>query len=120
MATAPPPMPPEVSAQQDPNQARAIFAANGVGQPQPGMAQLQALQAKIPEFESWLKQVITMAQQVQPGLIAHLSPIAVAIKAFRDGLEETAQRSGLAQGSPVMPGPPAQNPAAGPQNQGVV
>lgn len=114
MAAAPPPIPQEVLAQANPEQARSVFMAEGVGQPQPGMEAVQGLQAKLKELEKWLTDVLPMVEQVHPPLKAVLAPIAKAGQECSSQLEDFAKRSGMAQGSPVVspPGAPP-NPAAG-------
>lgn len=116
MATAPPPLPPDVQQQQSPQQAQSVFADNGVGQPQPGMQGVQMIMQKIQEQESWLQDMMGLIKQTHPPLLAHLAPMAQALVELRNAVQEMAKRSGMAQGSPMMPGPPPNNPAAGPPN----
>lgn len=91
--------------------------ANGVGQPQPGMQIVQQIQAKIQEMEAWLQDTMGLVKQIAPPLVATLAPIAEATKQLRDGLMQTAKRSGMAYGSPMMgqgPQPGGGNPGAAP------
>jgi uncharacterized protein involved in exopolysaccharide biosynthesis len=109
-------MPPDIAAQQAPEGARSAFTANGVGQPQPGMQAVQMVMQKIQEQEAWLQDTMTLLKQIHQPLVATLAPIAEATKQMRDGLMKVAQRSGMAQGSPVMQSPQqgAGNPGAPP------
>lgn len=117
MAAPPAPLPPELTGQAAPEGAQSAFMANGIGQPQPGMQIVQQIQSKIQEQEAWLQDVMGMLKQIAPPLVATLAPIAEATKQLRDGLMQTAKRSGMAYGSPMMgqgPQPGASNPGAAP------
>jgi uncharacterized protein involved in exopolysaccharide biosynthesis len=117
VAAPPAPLPPELMAQADPQQAQSAFMANGVGQPQPGMQAVQQVMQKIQEQETWLQDVMGLLKQIHPPLVATLAPIAEATKQMRDGLNQVAKRSGMAYGSPMMgqgPQPGAGNPGAAP------
>jgi len=116
MAGFAPPMPPEVAAQENPQQAQSVFMSQGLMQPQPGMQAVQMVNAKLQELDVWLQDVLGILRQLHPPLVAHLAPIAQAGKTLKQSLGELAQRSGMAQGSPVMPNAPQTNPAAGPPN----
>lgn len=111
-------MPPDITAQQDQQGVQSAFMANGIGQPQPGMQAVQQVMQKIQEQEAWLQDTMTLLRQIHPPLVATLAPIAEATKQMRDGLMKVAQRSGMAQGSPVMQTPPqgGGNPGAAPPN----
>ena len=112
--TQPLPLPPEVAAQQDPGFQQSVFMQQGVGQPQPGMEAVQQVVGKIQELNQWLEDTMGLLRQIQPGLTAMLAPIATAGRELATALEKTAERSGMAQGSPVMPQVQQTNPAAGP------
>ena len=115
MAAPPAPLPPQVMEQQNPQQQQSVFMQQGLS-PQPGMQAIQQASWKLQELERWLEETIGILRQVAPGLIPHLAPMAQAGKELRGGLMEIAQRSGMAQGSPVMPQVQQTNPAAGPPN----
>lgn len=114
MATAAPPLPPDVQDQSTPEGAQSAFSAQGVGQPQPGMQDIQAAQKKLSELEKWLKEMLQIINGIFPPLKTHLETIAQAGINLREGMQDLAQRSGVAQGSPVMPQQPPGDPAAGP------
>lgn len=116
MAAPPAPLPPDVTAQQSPEGAQSAFMAQGVGQPQPGMEMIQQALQKTQELETWFNDMVGMLRQIHPPLVATLAPMAKAVQELRQQLTETAQRSGMAQGSPVMPVQPQGNPGAGPPN----
>ena len=116
MATAAPPLPPEVEQQQDPAQAQSVFAQQGLPQAQPGMENVKALAAKLQELQTWVESTRDLAKSVDPNLQAFLVPILNGGMQLKQALEKMAQRSGMATGSPVMPQQPPMNPAAGPPN----
>jgi len=117
MATPPAPLPPEVAAQQSPEGAQSAFAANGIGQPQPGMEAVGMIQQKIQQIAGQLDDLVGLLNQVHPPLKAYLAPVAKGLMELRAQTQQLAQRSGMAQGSPVMPQPVEPNPAAGPPQQ---
>jgi hypothetical protein len=80
---------------------------------------VQQIQGKLTELDAWLQDTMGMLRQIAPPLVATLAPIAEAGKQLRDGLMQTAKRSGMAYGSPMMgqgPQPGAGNPGAAPPN----
>lgn len=118
MAAPPAPLPPQIEQQQDPQGAQSAFMAQGVGQPQPGMQAVQQVVAKIKEVAIGLDDLRTQLQQIHPPLVATMEPIKQALTQLLQGLNQVAQRSGMAQGSPVISSPPqgAGNPGANPPN----
>lgn len=122
MASLAPPMPQEVAGQASPEAAQSVFAQQGLDQgnnPQ-GMEALQKLLQHVQGLDQWAQQAKMMLDQYDPSLATLLQPIAQAGLDLAKALQEKAQRSGMARGSPVVPptGPP--NPAAGPpQPQGM-
>lgn len=119
MATPAPPLPPDVQAQmQSPEIAQSVFAQQGLDQQQgkPGPEMLQQVLMKVQELDRWATDVKMMLDQYDPALAVFLQPIAQAGLDLGKALQERAQRSGMARGSPVMPPQPPQNPTAGPPN----
>lgn len=92
--------------------------AQGVGQPQPGMQAVQAVMQQVQKQAQWLEETEGMLRSFAPQLIPKLAPMAEAIKQLKDSVAQFAQRSGMAQGSPVIGGAPqgAGNPGAAPPN----
>lgn len=118
MASAPPPIPPEVLAQANPEQARSVFMAEGVGQPQPGMEAVKEIQGQLGKLEKWLQETLPVVEKFHPPLRAILTPIAKAGQELAEQVQEFASKSGMAQGSPVVqPQQAPPNPAAGPPRQ---
>lgn len=73
---------------------------------------------KIQQQEQWLQETVDLLRSFAPQLIPKLAPMAEAVKQLRDSVAQFAQRSGMAQGSPVIGGAPqgAGNPGAAPPN----
>jgi hypothetical protein len=111
-----PPLPPDIQAQANPEQAQSVFNAQGVGQPQPGMQIVQQISQHMQKLDAWVGEAKNMLQSYDPSLLPLLEQIGKPAMEIVKAVEEKAKRSGMAQGSPVVPpqGPP--NPAAGPPN----
>lgn len=92
--------------------------SQGVGQPQPGMQMVQKIVAKTQEVAQGVDDLKQMLQQLHPPSVATLNPIEIALRQMLQQVNQIAQRSGMAQGSPVMNSPPqgAGNPGANPPN----
>ena len=117
MATTPPPMPPDVAQQANPEVAQSIFSQQGVGpQQNPSTEAAGQLKVKLQELEKWAGEMKRMLDTYDPSLSALLQPIAQAGVDLGKTLQEKQQRSGAATGSPVVPPQPPGNPAAGPPN----
>ena len=100
-----PPLPPDVQAQADPQQAQSVFAAQGLGQPQQGMQVVQQIAAQMQKLDAWVGETKNLLQSFDPSLMPLLEQIG-----------KPAKRSGMAQGAPQVPPQPPNNPAAGPPN----
>jgi len=106
-----------VTDQQQPEAAQSAFTAQGIGQPQPGMEAVQGALGTIQQMEGQLDQLNKLVQSLQPALRPKVAAAAQALLSLRDNLQQLAQRSGMAQGSPVIgQQQPQGNPAAGPPN----
>ena len=114
MATPPAPLPPAVTQQESPGGQQSAFLANGIGQPQEGMQPIQDALASIKKISQELDDLNSTIMQVHPPLRFYLGPVAKGLMELRTKLAEFAQRSGMAQGSPVMPQPPETNPTGAP------
>ena len=75
---------------------------------------LQQIMQKVQELDQWAQQMKTMLDQYDPSLSVLMQPIAQAGLDLGKAVQEKAQRSGMARGSPVVPPNAAPNPAAGP------
>lgn len=98
--TAVPPLPPEISAQQQ-QAAAPIFAqmgAAGPALPDPVLV----LEGKIGELEQWASETAPLLTQINPGLATLLVPIAQAGKALQTEIQILKQRAGAA--SPAVSG----------------
>jgi hypothetical protein len=107
-------MTPDVAEQESPEGAQSAFMAQGVGQPQPAMEQIQQLLQSLAKFEPFFDSTVQQTKAIDPQLVPMLQPIAQALLKLRTEIQKRAQRSGAAQGSPVMPQMPQGNPGAGP------
>src|SRR5574337_1312671 len=107
MAAAP--LPPQLAAQQSPEGAQSAFAQQGLPKPQPGMQAVQMAMQKVQELDKWAGDMAGILQQLDPSKMPLLAPIANAGKDLIRMLQEMAQRSGMAQGSPVTAGQPPMN-----------
>jgi len=123
MAAPPAPLPPAVSAQSTPEGAQSAFASQGIGQAQPGMEAVQGTVRQIGEILGLIQQIETKLDdvymstiQIQSGLKGKAGIAAAALKDLQGSLVQLARQSGMAFGSPVMPGQQPSNPAAGPPN----
>ena len=124
MATAAPPLPPEIQDQQSPEAAQSVFAQQGIGAQAPppaapggaGAQPAQMLAQQIQKLEEWLRDTMGIVKSINPALQAFLAPIANAGAEMQKAAQDMAKRSGAEKGSPVVPPPPPQNPAAGPPN----
>lgn len=114
MATAAPPLPPEVEQQQDPKQAQSVFAQQGLPQAQPGMENVKALAAKLQGLEKQIMEIRDLGDQVNPDFKAFLVPVLNGLVTYQKALQKMTQESGMAMGSPVAPQQPPMNPASGP------
>ena len=113
---AQPPLPPDIQAQGNPEQAQSVFQAQGVGQPQQGMQVVQQIGQQMQKLDAWVGETKNLLQSFDPSLMPLLEQIGKPAMEIVKAVEEKSKRSGMAQGSPVVPpqGPP--NPAAGPPN----
>ena len=113
---AQPPLPPDIQAQGEPEQAQSVFNAQGVGQPQQGMQVVQQISAQMQKLDAWVGETKNLLQSFAPSLMPLLEQIGKPAMEIVKAVQQKAQRSGMAQGSPVVPpqGPP--NPAAPPPN----
>ena len=111
-----PPLPPDVQAQAQPEQAQSVFNSQGVGQPQQGMQVVQQIGQQMQKLDAWVGETKNLLQSFDPSLMPLLEQIGKPAMEIVKAVQEKAKRSGMAQGSPVVPpqGPP--NPAAGPPN----
>ena len=117
LATAVPPLPPELL-QQQAQQQSAMPAFMAMGRPGMGTPDPVALlEQKIAELESWAGQTAPLLSQVNPGLAALLVPIAQAGKALQTEIagmrERMAGPSPMVQGS-IPPNVPGNIPGARP------
>jgi hypothetical protein len=113
-ATAVPPMPPELQAQQQQMQSAApMFAQMGSQIPDP----VAVLEAQVAKLEQWAAETAPLANQINPALTTLLVPIAQAGKALQSEIENLKQRtsgqSPQVQGS-VPPNVPGNIPGARP------
>jgi hypothetical protein len=115
-APAQPPLPPDIQAQGNPEQAQSVFNQQGVGQPQQGMQVVQQIGAQMQKLDAWVGETKNLIQSFDPSLLPLLEQIGKPAMEIVKAVEQKSKRSGMAQGSPVVPpqGPP--NPAAGPPN----
>ena len=115
-ATAIPPMPPQIAAQQQPNAApmfQAMGAMGGGGLPDP----ISVLETQMAKLESWAAETAPLLTQVNPALATLLVPVAQAGKAMQSEIANLKQRmsgpSPQVQGS-VPPNVPGNIPGARP------
>ena len=111
-----PPLPPDIQAQGSPEQAQSVFAAQGVGQPQQGMEVVQQISAQMQKLDAWVGETKNLLQSFDPSLMPLLEQIGKPAMEIVKQVQQKAQRSGMAQGSPVVPPQPPPSPAAGPPN----
>jgi hypothetical protein len=111
-----PPLPPDVQAQQSPEQAQSVFADQGLGQPQPGMDTAKQVMAQLQKLDSWVGETKNLLQAYDPSLLPMLEQIGKPAMAIAEAIQKKAKASGQAQGAPVVPGQPPPSPAAGPPN----
>jgi len=111
-----PPLPPDVQAQADPQQAQSVFAAQGLGQPQQGMQVVQQIMGQLQKLDAWVGETKNLIQSFDPSLLPLLEQMGKPAMDLVKAVQEKAKRSGMAQGSPQVPPQPPSNPAAGPPN----
>ena len=111
-----PPLPPDVQAQADPQQAQSVFAAQGLGQPQQGMQVVQQIAAQMQKLDAWVGETKNLLQSFDPSLMPLLEQIGKPAMEIVKAVEEKSKRSGMAQGAPQVPPQPPNYPAAGPPN----
>lgn len=97
-ATAAPPLPPEIQAQQGQPSAAAMFQGIGAGIQNP----LDLLKAQVAKLEQWAAETQPLVQNVNPAFSAYLVPIAQAGKALQQEIESLEQR--MAGPSPTVAG----------------
>ena len=111
-ATAIPPMPPQIAAQQQPN-AAPMFQAMGAAIPDP----VSVLETQMAKLEQWAAETAPLLTQVNPALSTLLVPIAQSGKAMQSEIANLKQRmsgpSPQVQGS-VPPNVPGNIPGARP------
>ena len=111
-ATAIPPMPPQIAAQQQPN-AAPMFAQMGASIPDP----VSVLETQMAKLEQWAAETAPLLTQVNPALGTLMVPIAQAGKAMQSEIQNLKQRmsgpSPQVQGS-VPPNVPGNIPGARP------
>ena len=99
----------------DADKLRAAWqAAQARYAPQLAARQVELGQALGQALDQWAQQAKSMLDQYDPSLAVLLQPIAQAGMDLARSLQEKAQRSGMARGSPVVPPNAPPNPAAGP------
>ena len=111
-----PPLPPDVQAQADPQQAQSVFATQGLGQPQQGMQVVQQIMGQMQKLDAWVGETKNLLQSFDPSLLPLLEQMGKPAMDMVKAIQEKAKRSGMAQGSPQVPPQPPNNPAAGPPN----
>lgn len=105
MATAAPPLPPGISAQQQPaaQTFQAMGAMGGGGIPDP----ISVLETQVSKLESWAAETAPLLTQVNPALATLLVPVAQAGKALQSEIANLKQR---------MSGPSPQVTGSNPPN----
>src|SRR3954469_2143438 len=90
-ATATPPMPPDISAQQAQQQQPVgpMFAQMGAAIPDP----ISVLEAQVAKLEAWAAETAPLTNQVNPALTTLLVPIAQAGKALQSEIASLRQRT---------------------------
>ena len=111
-----PPLPPDIQAQAQPEQAQSVFNTQGIGQPQPGMQVVQQIMAQMQKLDAWAGETKNLIQSFDPSLMPLVEQIGKPAMAIVQAVQQKAQRSGMAQGSPVVPPQPPPNPAGPPPN----
>ena len=104
MATAAPPMPPQIAAQgqQQPN-AAPMFQQMGASIPDP----ISVLEVQLSKLEQWASETAPLLTQVNPALATLLVPIAQSGKAMQSEIANLRQR---------MSGPSPQVTGSNPPN----
>lgn len=75
--------------------------AAGAGMPQSAQL-MDMLKAKVGELEEWANQTMQLLQQINPGAMALMVPIAQAGKALQEQIADMEARSG---GGSMQPNP---------------
>jgi len=107
---------PEVEEQSTPEGAQSVFQAQGIGGETPQAAQLQGLLQSLGKVEQAFTDFNGQVAQTYPPLMAYSQTAALVFIKIKEQIKQLAQRSGAAQGSPVMPQAKQVNPGAGPPN----
>jgi hypothetical protein len=93
------------------------------GAPQPdsgGMQVVQQIQQKVQQLDSWAGEMTSLVGQLDQSLLTYMQEFGSMAKKLLEKLmgsiQDKAQRSGAARGSPVVPQQPPASPAQGPPN----
>ena len=96
--TAVPPLPPQIRAQQQQQNAGPMFAKMGAQLPDP----VALMEAQVAKLEQWAQETAPIASQVGPQIATLLVPIAQAGKAMQSEVEAIKQQN--AGPSPMVTG----------------